>query len=273
MTATQILEFFFSKAPWINRETTVDRVIVGDGNKPVQRVLVTWMPSLAAVKAAIDGKYDLLLTHEPTFYDHRDYRDNPDDMKKVETSMKKRKLIEDAGLVIVRNHDVWDLFPDIGIPFAWAKHLGFEAKPVQIGGGRYMHRYDMEPLTLETFAKQVAARVAALGEDAVEVFGEPGTMVSKVGVGTGCATQPATFQFMGCDVSIVSDDGTSYWKQLQQAKDEGHPFIRVSHGVSEEPGMVTLADYLREQLPQLEVKHLPHVPFYRTVTAQGPVAK
>jgi putative NIF3 family GTP cyclohydrolase 1 type 2 len=117
-------------------------------------------------------------------------------------------------------------------------------------------------------AKQVAGRVAALGEDAVEIYGDANAVVSKVGVGTGCATNPSTFQAMGCDVSIVSDDGTSYWKQLQQAEDEGHPFIRVNHGVSEEPGMITLADFVRKNIPQLdEVKYLPHKPFYRTVMA------
>ena len=41
MTANEILEFFISAAPWINRQSTVDRVIIGDGNKPMKRVLVT----------------------------------------------------------------------------------------------------------------------------------------------------------------------------------------------------------------------------------------
>jgi putative NIF3 family GTP cyclohydrolase 1 type 2 len=267
MKACEIVEFFLSQVPHIDRATTVDRVIIGDPNRPIQKVLVTWMPSLAAVKAAIDGKYDLLLTHEPTFYDHRDYRDYPTEMPKVAIAMHKKKLIEDAGLTIVRIHDVWDLIPDVGIPFAWAKFLGLDSKPVQIDGGNYMHRYDITPITLDALAKEIAGRTRAIGESAIQVFGRGDQLVSRIGIGTGCATVPATFQRMGCDVSVVSDDGTLYWKQLQQAEDEGHPFIRVHHGTSEEPGMVTLTKFINDNLPAVHADHLPHRPFYRMVTA------
>lgn len=267
MKAIDVVEFFIARASWIKRDQTVDRVIVGDPNKSVRRVLVTWMPSLAAVHAAIDGRYDMIVAHEPTFYDHRDYRDNPQDLSKAEIAVQKKKLIEDSGLVIVRNHDAWDLFPDVGIPFAWAKHLGFTSKPVTLAGGNYLHRYDIEPTTVGELSKRIAGRVALLGEDAVQVFGPADKVVSKIGVGTGCACNPTTFQYIGCDFSIVSDDGTAYWRELQRAQDEGHPFVRIHHGTSEEPGMVTLTDYINANIPGIEATHLPHRPFYRTIRA------
>ena len=267
MKAIDILKFFHDRAPWIQSMDTVDRIIVGDGDKPVRRVLVTWMPTLAAVRHAIDGGYDMLMAHEPTFYDHRDYRDNPQDLKTVAVAKAKKKLIEDSGLVIVRNHDTWDVFPEVGIAYAWGQFLGFGNKPAKIGGGNYMHRYDIAATTLDELAGRVAARVASLGEDAVQVVGDGGQTVSKVGTGCGCAANPATFQSMGCDVSIVTDDGTRYWGELQRAEDEGHPFIRVHHGTSEEPGMVTLTEYINANIPGVQADHLPHRPMYRTVRA------
>ena len=73
----------------------------------------------------------------------------------------------------------------------------------------------------------------------------------------------AKCQDMGCDVSIVCDDGTLYWSDLQCAADNGHPVIRVNHGTSEEPGMVTLTKYIRDVFPVLHVEHLPHGSSYR----------
>jgi len=269
VTSNDLLEFFFTNAPWINRDTTVDRVIAGDGAKPIRKVLVAWMPSLAVVEHAIKGGYELLLTHEPTYYDHFDYRTNPEALQKIPIAVHKKKLIDEAGLVIIRNHDGWDLFPEVGITYSWARFLGFEDPPVQISSNRYMHRYDIAPVSLDEFAQRIAARCAKGGEPAIQVYGRGDLIISKVGIGTGCATNPATFQSMGCDVSIVSDDGTSYWNQLQRAADEGHPFIRVHHGTSEVSGIESLARYVHKHFPTLLIDFLPQPPIYRTMIASG----
>ena len=47
MKVREILEHFLSRAPWVDRTKTVDRVIVGDPEKEVSRCLVAWMPSFA----------------------------------------------------------------------------------------------------------------------------------------------------------------------------------------------------------------------------------
>lgn len=271
VTGEQLLEFFFSKAPWINRAETVDRVIAGDPKKPLKRILVAWMPSLEMVQYAIANQFDLLLTHEPTFYDHWDYLKTPEELETIETAAQKKKLIDEAGLVIIRNHDVWDLFPEIGIPFAWAKFLGIEGAPTKIGGRNYQHRYDIPPVRFGDFARHVAARCAKGGEPAIQVLGDDDQIVSKLGIGTGCCTNPPTFQEMGCDVVIVSDDGTWYWKQLQRAADEGLNVIRVHHGTSEVPGMETLAQFVRDNFPALHVECRLQTPIFRTVTADGPI--
>ncbi len=128
-----------------------------------------------------------------------------------------------------------------------------------------MQRYDIAPVALEVFARRVAAKTATIGEPAVQVVGDPQQMVSKVGIGTGCYCQPAAFQQLGCDVSITCDDGNWYWREIQCAADAGHAVIRVNHGTSEEPGMVTLAAYVRRTFAGIEVEHLPHGSCFRLV--------
>ncbi len=255
MKAKEIREHFVSQAPWVDLEKTVDRVIIGDPDKEVRRVLVTWISSFEAVRRAVAGGFDMLMTHEPTFYVHANELPQADASP---VGCQKRRSLEQSGLVVLRNHDVWDRMPRIGVPWAWARFLGITSAPVATGYDGYQHRYDIAPVSLEVFARGMAEKTAAIGEPAVQVIGEPAKVVSKIGVGTGCACRIEVFQQMGCDVAIVCDDGTTYWRDLQRAADEGFPVIRVNHGTSEEPAMRTLTQYINDSLPDVTAEHLPH---------------
>jgi hypothetical protein len=81
----------------------------------------------------------------------------------------------------------------------------------------------------------------------------------------GCACDIPTYRELGCDCSVVCDDGSCYWAGIQRAEDGGHPVIRVNHGTSEEPGMVTLTSYINERLDGLRAEHLPHGSTFRLV--------
>lgn len=270
MTPAALLQHLHSLAPWLDPETTVDRIVIGDPEAEIGRVLVTWMSTFDACRAAVARNCQLIVTHEPTFWSHQD---------EIATSAgvahpvwqaafaRKRQFIADHRLVILRCHDVWDFMPEIGIPFAWARFLGLGDTPVAMSGNRALHRYHLEPLTVDDLARRVAAKTAALGEPAVQVVGDGARLVSKIGVGTGCYCNPVEMQHLGCDLSIVCDDGNWYWENLQCSSDNDHPVIRVNHGTSEEPGMRSLSDYLSRVFPHLAVEFLPHGSCFRLVGA------
>jgi putative NIF3 family GTP cyclohydrolase 1 type 2 len=253
MKVKYILEHFLSRADWVNRETTVDRVIMGDAEAEVGSCLVTWMPSFRVLRHMVERDMRLLVCHEPTFWNHWDERPAND-----AGIQEKLNFIQDHELVILRNHDCWDRWPDVGIPWAWAGFLGLGSKPVTVGADGYQHRYDIDPVPLESFAYHVARRCASLGEPLVQVTGDVSRVVSRIGVGTGCGCDIPTFQQMNCDCSIVCDDGSVYWAGIQRAEECGHPVIRVNHGTSEEPGMVTLTEYMNTNFDGLYAEHLPH---------------
>lgn len=269
MKAIDLLHHFLSSADWVDPETTVDRIIIGDPQKELHKVLVTWITGWRAVRRAAAEGCDAIVTHEPTFYVHRDELDN---MPADPVAQAKKAFLEKKGVVVLRCHDVWDRMPDIGIPWAWARHLGLGNRPAGVGAAGYQHRYDIPPVALDTLARRVAERTALLGEPAVQVLGDGSRQVAKVGIGTGCCCRVSVFQEMGCEVSIVCDDGTTYWSNLQLADDADHSVIRVNHGTSEEPGMVTLARYIDEHVPGVSATHLPHGSSFRLVGAvPGPI--
>lgn len=284
LKAIDIEKHFISLADWVDPNWTVDGIIVGDPDKDVHRVLVTWISSFEAVKIAVEREFDMLITHEPTFWFHVGEKSPGDEasksqqwaflqhrtMKQQESGLlrklgsAKKTFIEQNGLVVLRNHDVWDRMPEIGIPWAWARFLGLEGKPVVIEAKGCQHRYDIDPLHLDDLAEKIAERTATIGEPNIQVIGDGSSKVSKVGVGTGCACSIFAYLEMGCDVSIVCDDGSKYFSDIQYAIDSNHPVIRVNHGTSEEPGMVTLTKYINDNL-SIKAVHLPHRSCYHLV--------
>lgn len=260
MIVTDILEHFLTRSTWVNPEKTVDRVIAGDPDKDVDRGLVTWMPNMKALRYAVDKGYELIICHEPTFWNHLD--DIPEASPRTKDKV---DFIEENRLIILRNHDCWDRWPEIGIPWAWAKFIGIEGQPVMFGQDSYQHRYDIGPTSLGEFANLIAGRCTRIGESQVQVTGDLKQPVSKIGIGTGCACDIETFIRMGCDCSIVCDDGSVYWANIQMAEDIGHPVIRVNHGTSEEPGMVTLTEYINQNL-QIQAEHFPHGATFQLIT-------
>ena len=255
-----VLEHFLSRADWVDRGKTVDRVIVGDADKQVDRCLVTWMPSFRALRRMVEEDVELLVCHEPTFWNHRD--DSPGDDA---LSRDKLRFVEEHGLVVLRNHDCWDRWPQVGIPWAWARFLSLGDEPAAVGARGYQHRYDIEPVTVDELAGRVAACCATIGEPLVQVTGDGGAEVARIGVGTGCGCGIEAYLEMGCDCSVVCDDGSCYWAGIQRADDLGHPVIRVNHGTSEEPGMVTMTEYINGHIDGLSAVHLPHGSTFRLV--------
>ena len=253
MRVKDMNEHFLSRAPWVNRERTNDLVMVGDPEKDVKTMLVSWTPSFKAVRAAVDGGFDMLLTHEPLLDVDSDRDETP-----------KKTFALDHNLPVLRNHDAWDIWPEIGMPWAWAQALGFSGKPVAISKDKTQHRYDIEPVRFDDLARRIAAHTAALHEPVIEVTGDPDQIVSRFGTGTGCACNINTFIEMGCDSFICSEDGSAYWAGIQFATDRGYPVMVANHGTSEEPGMVTMTKYVNDNFEGVAATHLPQgAPFKR----------
>ena len=263
MKARDVAEHMRRVGTWVDWDETVDTFKVDDPAVEVEAVAVTWIVGNEEVRQARDLGCNLIVCHEPVFYLHR--TDDEASRRTFARVDQKRQAIEEAGITIFRCHDVWDRMPAIGIPYAWAAFLGLRDRPAAMDDLALQHVYPMEPVSFRAFAERVSQAVAGLGEEAAQVVGDPARTVSRVGIGTGCASRPMAYVDLGADVGVVCDDGTSYWGHIQWARDVGFPVVRVNHGTSEEPGMVTLAAYLREQFPAVPVHHIRQGCRYRLV--------
>lgn len=251
---------------WVNLNNTVDTFKAGDPGAEVRGIAVGWMSYTWALRRALELNCNVFVTHEPTYYDHLD---NNAKMFALPGVGDKRHFVEQSRLVMLRCHDLWDQYPGIGIPDSWGEWLGL-GQPV--GGSGYYRVYDVSGLTAGhtalDVARLVAARVALLGQNAVELAGPADKPVTRVCIGTGAITK---FMHMlteeGVDIAICTDDGFTYWRDAAYATDMNIPVIVVNHAVSEEAGLMNLAQHLQAQFPSVPVHHIPQRCMYQLVSA------
>jgi putative NIF3 family GTP cyclohydrolase 1 type 2 len=267
MLAKDILQHFLSRSEWVDPAQTVDRIIVGDPELDVDRCAVCWIPSTRNLCRAAEMGFKLFITHEPTFWDHWD-----DTARSAPACQNKLAMINELGITILRNHDCWDRWPDVGIPWAWARYLDLlgDGSGVTVSEDRYQLRCDIAPTTLRDLAARVATACAPFGEPLVQMTGDPDMTVSRIGAGTGCACDLSVYETLGCDAAIVCDDGSCYWAGIQRAEDVGVGVIRVNHGTSEEAGMMSLADYITRELG-IDATYLPTGSVFQLVDGDGAI--
>ncbi len=259
MKALELHQHLESVGNWVDWQTTCDRFITGDPKTIVQGIAVTWQASFNAIKTAFSSGCNMLVTHEPLFYSHRD----DDVISKSHPAVKeKSSFVEDNGVVVYRCHDLWDRMPRVGIVDSWASQLDLGEKKAY---DEYHAMYDAPVGTLGALADYVLDHTVELGQKSVQIIGDAGMGLSKVAIGCGAITDVKRMIALGADAIIASDDGIDYWKDGSWLMDIGIPTVVVNHAVSEEPGIHNLWRYIRANFSKVHSIHIPHGCVYQSV--------
>ncbi len=258
MKASEVMDHFRQVGTWVNWSHTCDRFLHGDPERDVNGIAVAWICSNAALRKAAEKGLNLFISHEPGFYGRYEGKALVQAMAE-----KKKALIDECGITVMRCHDTWDRMPKVGIPDAWADFLGFETeeRPVE----SYYKICLMEETTVEEAARRVLQRVKTLGVESVNIFGDPRKRVRRMAVGTGAITNLAVMYELNPDFMLVSEDGLGMATGAHWADDMAMPLIVVSHTTAELPGMMALARYLSERFPEIPVEYLDVGFSYRSI--------
>lgn len=263
LTAKDVHEYLRSLGrEWINPRDTVDTFKSGSPGMPVKGIAVAWMSYFDALREAVAKGCNLFVTHEPTFYNHTD---TDQSVFAFEIARRKKAFIEENGLTIIRCHDVWDRVPQIGIPDAWGRYLGWTKVVRQ---QTFYRVYELPPTPAGELARQIAGKVAPLGQCGVQLIGPADKTVRTVAIGTGAITSLRTMLTdLKADLALCTDDGFTYWSDGAMALDMGYPVILVNHPCAEEIGMAQLANHLREKYPTVPVHHISQKCMFATIQA------
>ena len=256
MKAIDLRNHMQETGTWVDWSNTRDCFVAGDPEKEVKHIAVAWQARIPAIKQAVSMGCDMFVTHEPTFFRDREVE--------VDIMFRQEKIdyVKGTGIVILRCHDTWDQMPEVGIVDSWADHLGLAGK---LNSNEFHSVYPAPGSTLRQLASHVAQRTKDLGQDCVEMVGDPDAKASRVAIGCGAITRYDQMIELGADCIIGTDDGMSYWDGGAWALDGGIPLVLVNHCTAEEPGIKNLAAYIGKLFPEVNVSFIPQGCTYRTV--------
>jgi putative NIF3 family GTP cyclohydrolase 1 type 2 len=251
LTARQVIDEIqkHSGGPW--KGETVDVFKTGNPDTPVTGIVTTMFATMDVLKQAVANKCNLIITHEPTFYNHLD-----DTASLVNTHDKvyaeKRKYIEDHHLVIWRFHDhIHALHPD-GIITGVVNRLGWEK--YQAPG--MLPVFNLPETTVKGLASEVQK---SLGTSMLRVIGDPDMKVTKVAFlpgAPGSEMQIAALQRDDIQVLLIGE--SREWETIEYARDEAEQgrkkaVIILGHVPSEESGMEECASWLKTFITHVQI--------------------
>ena len=256
LTANQAIEQIKAHVgvPW--QEPTVDTFKAGDPQTRVKGIAVTMMATLDVLQRAAANGQNLIITHEPTFYDHLD---NPAQLPQGEDDAvlkQKREFIAEHHLVIWRFHDYWHRRKPDGIAEGNVHALGWEK--YQDSANQYL--FTIPETTVAKLAEELRARLHAA---VPRIAGDREMKVTRVAFSPGSAGfRRETGALEMPDVQVLIAGETHEWETVEYVTDahtEGRAkaLILLGHIGSEQAGMEECARWLRAFVTNVPIEFVP----------------
>ncbi len=244
--------------PW--KTETVDTIKAGKPDTPVMGIATTFAATLDVLQRAAASGKNLIVTHEPTFYNHLDQTAWLDGDAVLAA---KQDFIAKHGLVVWRFHDHWHMRNPDGILEGMTLALGW--KKFQSPSDPRLFVFPEMPLS--QFAGETTRRLQI---KAARVIGDPKLKVSKVGFLPGAAGAEEQIKLLERDdVEVLVAGEAREWETTEYVRDavtEGKrkALLLLGHVPSEEAGMDECARWLKTFVTEVPVEFIPaREPFWR----------
>ena len=230
------------------REGGRDTFKAGTPETEVRGIATSGMSTFDVLRRAAKAGQNLVVTHEPTFYNDRDVTT---DLETDPVYRAKQQFVAEHDLVVWRFHDhAHALRPDPLIAGS-ARALGWTSYASPDDPRVYL----LPPTTLGELASAIARR---LGDRGIRVVGDPAMKVSRVVLGPGYGMPVLS---AAADVVVGGEIGESggNTEYALDAAAVGRPkaMIMLGHMMSEDHGMQEVADWLRTFLAGLPIAFIP----------------
>lgn len=232
---------------------TVDTIKAGDPSTAVTGIATTFLDTMDVLREANRRGANLVITHEPTFYNHRDdtafFAADP-------VYREKLAFIQLHHMVVFRLHDgIHSVSPDpmaLGLvqSLGW-QHYMDEGSPFQV---------TIPKTTLLKLSRELAAKLNAR---TLRVVGDPNMEIIHVAIHPGAAgLQKQVLALRSDNTEVLLAGESAEWEAIEYVRDASaqgrhKALILLGHEVSEEAGMKQCAEDLRPLFPNLPVIHIP----------------
>lgn len=252
MEIKKIIKLLESQGEWVNRNKTRDHILYGTDQRDIDEAIVCWVATNNIIDMAIEQDIHFIITHESPFY----LASTALPSAVYESQKEKEILLEEYHITVYRCHDLWDLYPEIGVRDSWAKVLDLNFEDVE---GHSFLRYANEVnRTVKELAQHINKCIEPYYQYGIEVIGDLDKKVNRLGIGTGACTDVFEMSEHSVDACLVCDDAITNWIHVQWAMDHDLPLLVINHLTSEAPGIDCLADYLNKELPGVLFRYVPN---------------
>lgn len=256
LTARQIVARIQQQVgvPW--QSDTVDTFKAGNPDTPIKGIAVTMMATLDVLQRAAAAGDNLIITHEPTFFDHLDISDQLPQKDNDPVLAEKRDFIAKHGLVIWRFHDHWHARHPDGIEAGMVHALGWEK--FQDANNQYL--FNLPETSLDALASAVKRK---LGIHIVRVVGDPDLRITRLAFAPGAAglTRHAeALEMPGVQALMIGE--AQEWETVEYVADavsEGKQksLIILGHIPSEQAGMEECTRWLKTFVTAVPIQFIP----------------
>jgi putative NIF3 family GTP cyclohydrolase 1 type 2 len=254
-TAQQIIERIQKSVgvPWTT--PTVDTFKAGDPATPVTGIAVTMMATLDVLERAAASGNNLVITHEPTFYNHQDETSALEEANDPVLAAKQR-FIREHNIVVWRFHDHWHKRNPDGILLGMTKALGWESFQSKSDP----HLFTLPEATLSDVAEDVKRK---LGIRVLRVVGDPSLKITHAALLPGAAGTMPQIQFLERpDVQVLLIGEVPEWETVEYTADaitehKDKALMLLTHIPSEQPGMEECARWLKTFISDVPVEFVP----------------
>ncbi len=258
ITARQTIERIQKNVGVAWREPTVDTFKAGDPDTPVEGIATSFMATLDVLKRSAAAGKNLVISHEPTFYNHEDetakLSDDP-------VYRYKQEFIEKNHMVVWRFHDHWHARKPDAMLTGLAEVLGLAKYRADREGRMYAAPEAALAKVAEDFRRRLNVR-------AMRVVGNPEIEVRKIALNPGFTSLEGAIRLLReADVLVCGE--SREWEGVEYAQDavaagEKKGLILLGHAVSEDPGMKLCAQWLKTFIKEAPIEWIPAgEPFWR----------
>ena len=252
LTAAEAIQKIQQRYATPAEPNTVDTIKAGDPATPVKGIATTFLDTMDVLREADKRGLNLVITHEPTFYNHRDdttlLKDDP-------VYHEKLAFIQQHRMVVFRLHDEIHAAAPDHIEIGLLEALGWQAYVKSDNP----FLFTIPPTTLGALAAQLANK---FNVKTMRVVGNPKLPVTHVAVEPGAGSLEDHLKALSRDdVDALIVGEASEWESVEYVRDataQGRHkgMIILGHQVSEEPGMEQCARDLKAVFPGLKIEHI-----------------
>lgn len=253
MKIYEVIDKIRAYHPPMDENHTCDVFKCGDPKQECTGIVTTCYASMNVVREAVRLKANLIIVHEPTFYSNAD---ETDWLEGVMSYEEKRRLLDENGIVVWRDHDHIHAGPqsegrtDTDMVFyAIMKELGWEE--YLIGDIKKPLLYQIPETTVRQLTGELCEKLNLNG---ARIIGDPDGKVSKVfiaehigGHGPMNKDQQKILRVEREDFDVLIPLETVDWTILEYITDStqagrSRAVISMGHFNFEEPAMKFMAE-------------------------------